>query len=326
MVFKEISSNFKGKRCLVTGGTGFIGSNIAKQLLQEGVHVRVISHKRKMPFCHKKLEIINGNLTEYDFCKEVVKDVDIVFNCASFTSGSFNIVNNPSLFIMPNLMINAQMVDACCKASVEKFIFISSAIVYPEKNTPHKEECVWKDDVPKSYEALGWLNRYLEKLFQFYHDNFDINICVVRASSVYGEGDNFDLKTGRVIPSLINKISSSKNKIEVWGDGSCIRDFIYIDDLVRGIFLAMKYYSCGKPINIASGVSYSVDECIEKIFSITGKKLDIIYNKDKPSTVSKTRIDINLANEKINFKPLYSFEEGIKKTIEWYNDNLKEKR
>ena len=317
-----MSFNLKNKNVLVTGGSGFIGSNIVKRLLREDVNIRVVAHNKDFISDSEKIEVFKGDITDLNFCKNVVKDINVVFNCASFTSGSFDIVNHPTSFILPNLIINAQMLEASNFAGVEKFVFISSCTVYPERDTPQSEADAWKGDVQKSYESLGWLNRYIEKLSQFYNDNFDMDVCVVRASSTFGEGDNFNLITARVIPSLIRKIISSQDEIEVWGDGDCVRDFIYIDDLVDGIFLALKHYSCGRPINIASGVSHSVNDCIEKIFLLTGRKLNIVYNKNMPSTISGIHIDINLAMEKINFKPSHSFEEGIKKTIEWYNSNF----
>lgn len=308
----------KNKNILVTGGTGFIGSHIIKKLLEKNNYIRTISHKRKDSLKHKNLEIVKGNLCDNKFCKKIVEDIDIVFNCAAFSSGSFEIVNKPSSFVIPNLLIYSQMLEASAFSKVKNFIFMSSSTVYPESKLRQKEGDVWKDDIPKCYEAIGWLNRYLEKLAQFYHNNFDINISIIRASSIYGPGDNFNLKTAHVLPALIKKVVLDYDPIEIWGNGNNIRDFIYIDDLVKGIFLALKYYSCGRPINIAYGKSYRVKECLKNIILLTNKNPKVIYNINKPSTLSEIYIDIGLAKEKIKFYPEYDLKKGLKETIDWY--------
>lgn len=318
----KMPRNYIGKKVLVTGGAGFTGSHLIKELLELGAHVRTVEYKKKILLeGPPTLEILKGDLRDRTICDKAVKGMDYVFHCAATSSGAYDIIKTPVIHITPNMIINVQLFEAAAFAGVKKLLTMSSSTVYPDETWAMKEDDVWKGEVHSTYEAVGWMKRYMEKLCVFYHNHFDMDTCVVRPANIFGPGDDFDLKTAHVIPSLINKIVSGQNPLEVWGTGEDVRDFIYIDDIVRGMLLAMQDYCCGKSINICSGKLNSVKDILNKVIKICDVDIKLNFDTSKPSTIPIRALNGDLAKEVLGFECEYGFEEGLEKTVKWYKEN-----
>jgi GDP-L-fucose synthase len=275
-------------------------------------------HKKPIEIKDKNLHIFKGDLTDFNFCNQITKNVDYVFCCACNKAGASVLVNNPLLLVFPNLVIWSSLLEYSCRNGVNKFLFISGNTVYPASKKVLKEDDIDKGPVPKSYQGLGDMRRYIESLCILYNNQSKMNVSIVRPSAIYGPRDNFNLETATVIPSLINKVNSARDSVEVWGNGEDLRDFIYVNDLVKGLLLVMAANITGNPINISFGKSIKIRDLINKIIKVSNKDIVIKFNDQKPSTVPCIKISNQKAKDMVDFVPQYSIDKGLEETINWY--------
>ena len=319
---------FKGKKVLVAGGAGFVGTNLIKRLLGCGVdNILATIHKKEPAIIDKRIEYIKCDLTEKEDCRKVVKDIEYVFMCAANTSGAAVIEKTPLVHVTPNILMNALMLGAAHEAKVRKFLFISSNAVYPVTDYPVKEDEMMKGDLFEKYFCVGWMKRFSEVLCEMYATKIKnpMKVVVVRPANAYGEYDDFAWETSHVIPALIRKVVERHNPVEVWGDGSEIKDFIYVGDLVEGMLLAMEKIETFDPINIASGNPCSIKQVLNAIIiadNYTHAK--IVFNTSKPTMIPKRLIDVSKAKNLLRFEAKTTLMDGIKKTVTWYKKRRKE--
>ncbi len=314
-----MSNFYNGKEVLVAGGTGMLGLNVIEQLLPTGAKIRATLHNRKQVIDDKDIEYVWCDLTKREDCYRVVKDIDYVFLCAAVTSGASVIVNNPVAHITPNLLINSQMLEAACFSNVKRFLFVSSSTTYPPSNHPMKEEEMMLGDPHESVYGVGWMKRYTETLCKFYHKRFKMDVAIVRPTNAFGRYDDFNYETSHVLPALVRKALERQDPYEVWGTGNDVRDFIYAEDLARGLILTLENYCVGEAINIASGSSITIKGAVKLILEYADyTNANVVFNSSKPSTFPKRLVDLTKAREILGFKPEYTFEDGLKKMIEWY--------
>lgn len=314
----------KDSTCFVAGGrTGFIGSNVTKALLKEGAQVFAMSKSSSKPslFDMETLDLIQftGDMSEL-ICLDGL-DIDYVFNCAAHTSGAHEMVNNPVAQITENLFMNARLLDTAAKNKVKKFVFISSSAIYPEVETPLTEDMGFVDDPPPTYFGPAWMKRYGEKLAEFYHKQYGMEVIIIRPSNVYGPMCSFDLERSHVLPALIRKFVEKQDPLEVWGSPDVVRDFIYVDDFVEGVLKAFNKSDGLDVYNIANGYQWTIGTAVELIAEMTDYKGKIVYNSSKPMTIKQRKIDTSRALAKLGFEAKFSFEEGLKRTIEWYQNS-----
>ena len=163
------------------------------------------------------------------------------------------------------------------------------------------------------------MKRYIEKLAQFYCEKYGRHIIVVRPTNVYGPFDKFDFGTSHVLPALIRRAVERQNPFEVWGDGSAVRDFIYVSDMVEAMLRAMEHYTQFNPFNIGSGEPVTIKESLEWILKLSQHTTaEVIYDSSKPTTIPVRIVDLTKAREQLNFKAQFSLQEGLQKTIDWY--------
>jgi GDP-L-fucose synthase len=315
---------FKGKNVLVTGGAGFVGTNLIKRLLDLDANIRATLHKKDAAIKDPRIEYIRCDLRRPDDCKRVTRDMDYVFLCAANTSGAAVMEKTPLVHLTPNVIMNVSMLEASYEAKVEKVLFISSNTVYPVTDYPVKESDVTNEFFEK-YFIVAWMKRFTEIACEMYSTKIKnpMQTVVVRPANIYGPYDDFEWETSHVLPALIRKVVERHDPIEVWGDGKDLKDFIYIDDAVEGMLLAMEKLNEFEPINLASGKQYVLNKLLQTIIEIDGfKEARIVHNTSKPSMISKRLIDPSKAKMKIGFKAKTSMEEGLKRTIEWYRSTL----
>lgn len=319
MIKEEVLNSFNGKNCLITGGTGMIGREIAIMLAEAGANVRVVSLDRVN--IHSAIEHVYGDLADFEFCKEQTLDMDCVFHVAGIKGSIKVTVENPASFFVPLLMFNTNVLEASRINKVPKLVYTSSIGAYSaaEVFIESNEE----DQGPPMDMYPGWAKRMAEMQIQAYRTQYGLNdYSIVRPCNVYGPGDNFDPENAMVIPTLMSRIHNGENPVVVWGDGSAIRDFSYTRDVAEGTILALHHGTGGRYVNLGSGIGVSIKELVETLNNF----LDFNYQFDttKPSGFPRRVMDITLAKDLINYNPTTTLQDGLETTWKWFLDNQDE--
>lgn len=315
---------FKGKKILVAGGAGFIGTNFIKVLVKRGANVAATCHRRPPQAEDSEIKYFCVDLMDRRDCARVVQNMDYVFMCAANTSGAGVIEKTPLVHITPNVVMNALMLEAAYTAGVKKYLWISSSIVYPVTDYSVKEEQMMSGPPFDKYYGVAWMKRFGEILCETYSTKIKnpMKTVVVRPANIYGEYDDFELETSHVVPALIRKVAEHHNPVEVWGDGNEVKDLIYIGDFIEGALLAMEKIDDFRPLNIATGTPVTVKEVVTSILEADNyKNAVIVFDSSKPTMIPKRLIDASLAEEILGFKAKTSLKDGIIKTVKWYKKN-----
>ena len=313
------SNFFKGKEVLVAGGTGMIGRPLVEMLLERSARVRVAS-KDNPDRANPNAEFIQCDLTRPDDCKRICEGIDMVFNLLCTKGSPSTCQTNPLDYFEPMLLYNTLLMQAAYHAGVKSFLFTSSVCVYPPSETFYENDPLDRPPSPNDPGA-GWAKRMGELQAKFYFKQYGWRVAIVRPANVYGPYDNFNRFNSMVVPSLIRRAAEAEDKIVLDSDGTTIRDFIYCDDVARGMLLTVeKQLDQNYPINLGSGAGVTIRELVETIVRISGKKLKIVFDSSKPSGDKKRVFDIAQARA-IGFTPQVSLEEGIARTYHWYVDN-----
>ncbi|MFA5083877.1 MAG: NAD-dependent epimerase/dehydratase family protein [Candidatus Paceibacterota bacterium] len=318
MIKNEILKSFASKNVLVTGGTGMIGRQVVNILADAGANIRIISlDKLKV---NDKAEHVFGDLTDFNFCKEVSKDMDFVFQVAGIQGTAETSKTKIASHFIPNLMMNVNVLEAARINKAKKVVFTSSIGIYPQAEI-FRESDYRIDSVPMDFAA--WGKRMAELQVYAYKVQYNLeNFSIVVPSHVYGPGDNFDPQNALVIPSLMHKIFRKDNPVIVWGDGSAIRDFVFSKDVAEGIILALYHGTKSDIVNLGSGQGTSIKELVETLHGF----LDFNYKFDfaRPSGFPKRVMDISLAKNLLGYNPATSLADGLKETWHWFINNRDE--
>lgn len=309
---------------MVTGAAGFIGARLVQRLVREGAQVRGTLYKKDAVVRDDCVEYIRADLTHAEDCARACRDAEYVFLCAANTSGAAVMEKTPLVHLTPNLIMNARMLEAAYAASVRKTLFISSNTVYPVSDDPVKETDVTNEFFEK-YFIVAWMKRFTEIMCEMYATKIKkpMQTVVVRPANAYGPGDKFDWETSHVLPALIRRVVERHDPIRVWGDGRDIKDFIYVDDLVEGMLLAMEKIDGFEPVNLAGGRGHCLHDILDLILRLDGYAgARIEYDASKPTMIPKRLIDPSKARQVLGFEAATSMEAGLRKTIDWYRSTL----
>lgn len=309
------SLNWSGKKVLVTGGNGFLGSHVVNEL--KNLNVKDI-------FTPASKDYDLRNRTD---CKKVLKDIDVVFHLASTSGGIMFLKERPAEAFYDNIMMGVNLIHEAKEAGIEKLIITGAVSSYPKlAPIPFNEKNIWDGYPDETNAPYGIAKRTLLVQSQAYRQQFDFNSIILFLTNLYGPKDHFDPASATVIPALINKISSAKKQneksISIWGDGTPTRDFLYVQDAVRGLMLAAEKYDEGLPINLGSDQETTINELVNLISKITGFKGQIKWDKSKPNGQPRRKVSNKLAEEKLGFKAETTLEEGLQKTIEWFQKHI----
>ena len=306
----------------MAGGTGFIGSNLILRLLNEECQIRATFNQRPPTIKDKRVEYVKADLTVMEDCNKTVDGMDYVFMCAAKTSGAAVMASTPLAHVTPNVVMNAQIMEAAYLAKVKKFLFISSSAAYPPTgDKPVREDEMFKGDPYETYYSVGWMKRFAEILCKVYSQKIKnpMPTVVVRPSNIYGPYDKYDFSTSHMTAALIRRVVEQHNPLEVWGTGKDIKDLIYIDDFLDGMLLAFEKTSDYMAVNIASGEGHSVKQVLQAILDVDGySDANVRFDPSKPTMIPIRLIDTSFAGQEFGFRPKYSLEEGLRKTVEWY--------
>ncbi|MHC1729366.1 MAG: NAD-dependent epimerase/dehydratase family protein [Syntrophobacteraceae bacterium] len=321
---------FSGKNVLVAGGTGFIGVNLINRLLSLGACVRATIHRKPPVLADDRIGYVNCDLLSMEDCRNAVSGMDYVFMCAANTSGAAVIAATPLVHVTPNIIMNAQILEAAYSAGVKKFIFISSNAAYPPSGDRHVGEDEMFDGDPYDiYFGVAWMKRYTEILCRLYSQKLKAAMpaIVVRPSNIYGPYDDFDPATSHVMAATIRKVVERHNPIKVWGTGDDVRDLIYIEDFIDALVLAAEKIDTYDPVNIGLGKGYSIKELLGMLQEMEGcRELPVEYDSSKPSMIPIRLLDIGKAERVLGFRPRIDVREGMARTIAWYRANRRETR
>ena len=303
------------KTILVTGGKGFLGSFIVKELEK-------LDPKKIITPSAKELD-----LRDISNCKKAVRDVDIIFHLAARVGGIGLNMEKPGDLFYDNLMMGTQLLHEAKNASIQKFIALGTVCSYPKfSQIPFLESSIW-DGYPEETNApYGLAKKMMLVQSQAYRKQYNFKSIVVIPTNIYGPCDNFEPSRSHVIPALILKIGNAKknnlNSITLWGDGSPTRDFLYVEDAAKGIILAADKYDDILPVNLSSEEEISIKQLAEIISDLMKFDGKIIWDSSKPNGQPRRCVSNQRAKESFSFEPKITLNIGLQKTIDWYNANI----
>ncbi len=274
------------------------------------------------------------NLVEMEVVKRVYRDAkpdpDIVIHLAARVGGIGANRANPGKFFYDNLMMGVQMMEVGRQVGIEKFVAIGTICAYPKFTpVPFKEEDLWKGYPEETNAPYGLAKKMLLVQAQAYRQQYGFNAIYLLPVNLYGPKDNFNPESSHVIPALIKKcidaITNNESQITVWGTGKPTREFLHVEDCAEAIILAAERYNKSEPVNIGAGFEISIKDLVELIAKLTGFKGEIIWDTSKPDGQPRRMLDTSKAEKEFGFKAKTSFEEELKKTIEWYLSTIETK-
>ena len=309
---------FKNKRILIAGGSGLVGTNLLIKLIELKSKV-IASYKSKIQEKKLKKYYYKFDFTKIKDCILATKNKDIVFICAVQGSGIKGLKDNLTNSLSSNILIRANIIEACKINKVKNIIWISSSTVYQPLNKKIKENNLNLNlDPYPIYQGVGWVYRYLEKLFLYYKKTKKMNIKIIRTSSIYGPFDNFDDNKSHVIPALIKKVFLKKKYLEIWGNKMIVRDFVYVEDLVNAMLTVTFNKKISAPINFSSGTPTTILDIGKKILKISRENKKLIFKFFGRSSASYRVLDNEKINKLIKNLKRTNLDCGLRKTIEWY--------
>ncbi len=306
-----------GKKILVTGGSGFLGSRIVKLLQEKGVKDIIIPRSETC------------DLRKVENCARITKDVDIVFHAAGNVGGIGYNKEHPASVFFDNIMMDTLVMEESRKNGVKKFIAIGTVCSYPKfAAIPFLEEQIWDGYPEETNASYGLSKKMMIVQSEAYQQEYNFKSIVLVQTNLYGPEDNLNPNSSHVIPALIKKIHDAKksraSEIELWGDGSPSRDFLYVDDAAQAAILAAEKYEKSEPINIGSGREITIKELVELLKNIMhADNLIIKWNTQKPNGQPRRCLSIEKAKREIGFAPKISMEEGLRRTVEWFESEYK---
>jgi len=310
----------------ITGSAGLVGSALISKLVKNPSN-NITSFYHQKPPTNKSITSIQGDLVNYDDCMSLLKDQDMLIHCAARTFGAEIMSKEPLSLSIPNIIMNTNLIEAAYQNGVKQVIFMGSTTAYPASDDALSENTLFQDQPYKSYFVVGNVKRITEILGTIYSDSQlkdrAINFTSMRLTNVYGPHDKFDPKKSHVLPALLKRVVDRMDPFEVWGDGQEVRDFIYVDDAVSAIEHVMEHSPQGtNAYNIGSGVGCTVNDIMNKLFELENFHPEINRLSDKPSMIPFRMVNVDKAKQDLGWQSSISLEEGLRKTLTWYKENL----
>jgi GDP-L-fucose synthase len=315
-------SFWQSKRVILTGGAGFLGSVVTGKLKQRGATDIFIPHIEDYNL------VDPGDIRRmYD---NALKDVNpnnvVVIHLAAHVGGIGANREHPAEFFYDNLMMGVELMHQAYQRGIGKFVAIGTVCAYPKFTpVPFKEEDLWIGYPEETNAPYGLAKKMLLVQAQSYRQQYGFNAIYLLPVNLYGPRDNFNLESSHVIPALIRKAIEAKERgekeLQVWGDGSPTREFLYVEDAADGIVRAAEKYNGSEPVNLGSGYEISIKDLTEMIVRQTGFEGKLVWQTDKPNGQPRRGLDVSRAKEYFGWSAQVPFEEGMRRTIEWFKEN-----
>ena len=309
--------NLTTKRILVTGGQGFLGSHLRARLAALGCRA-----------------VAAPGIEDYDLTRHPDTDrlfqrerPELVIHLAAVVGGIGANRANPGRFFFDNAIMGIQLIEACRRYGVEKTVVLGTICAYPKFTpVPFREDDLWNGYPEETNAPYGIAKKALLVQCQAYRQQYGLNAVFLLPVNLYGPRDNFDLASSHVIPALIRKcveaVRQGCSEIVLWGDGSPTREFLYVEDAAEGIAAAAERYDKPDPVNLGSGMEISIRDLAAKIAALTGFRGRIVWDTSQPNGQPRRSLDVFRAEKEFGFRARTQFDEGLRKTVDWYLSTL----
>jgi GDP-L-fucose synthase len=318
---------WQGKRVIVTGGAGFLGRFVTQKLGQRGAADIFVPR------------IEDYNLVQAEDIRRMYSDalagVDprqvLVIHLAANVGGIGANLDHPAEFFYDNLMMGVELMHQAYRNGIGKFVAIGTVCAYPKFTpVPFKEEDLWAGYPEETNAPYGMAKKMMLVQAGAYRQQYGFNAIFLLPVNLYGPGDNFNLKTSHVIPALIRKAIEAKDRgdaeLALWGDGSPTREFLYVEDAAEGILTAAEAYNGSDPVNLGSGHEISIRDLAELVARMTGFTGKLVWQTDKPNGQPRRALDTSRALKQFGWKAAMPFEQGMRRTIDWFQEHRSEIR
>jgi GDP-L-fucose synthase len=295
-------------RVLVTGGSGFLGTHVVERLAETGAELTV---PRSADY----------DLRREDDAVRLFEDAqpEIVYHLAALAGGIGANRAEPGRFWYENLLMGAYVLEQSRLAGVRKLITLGTICEYPKHTpVPFREEDLWNGYPEETNAPYGIAKKSHLVGGQAYREQYGLDVIHLLVVNLYGPRDNFDLDTSHVIPALVRKMEENHDRIELWGDGSPTREFLYVEDAAEGIVLAGEHYDDAEPVNLGSGQEISIGALADLVADVIGFEGEIVWDASKPNGQPRRQLDVSKAEERFGFRARTPLREGIERTVAWY--------
>jgi GDP-L-fucose synthase len=303
------------QRVVVTGGAGFLGRHLQRELLRRGL---------------PEDRLLVPTIEQYDLTTEadVVRMYDdmtptVVIHLAAEVGGIGANRENPGRFFYANMAMGLHLIEHARRQGLAKFVQVGTICAYPKFTpVPFREDELWNGYPEETNAPYGVAKKALLVMLQAYRQQYGLNGVYLLPVNLYGPGDNFDLNTSHVIPALIRKfthaVGTGADEVVVWGTGSASREFLYVTDAARGIALATLNHDEPDPVNLGAGFEITIRDLVEKIRTLTGFAGRVVWDTSKPDGQPRRCLDVARARERFGFAAEMPFDEGLKETLDWW--------
>jgi GDP-L-fucose synthase len=305
-------------RIVITGGAGFLGSFVQEKLRAGGYQNLIIPRRKDFDLTHEA-DVERLYATHQP---------DVVLHLAAEVGGIGANLDNPGRFFFANMAMGMHLIEGARKHGVKKFVQVGTICAYPKFTpVPFREEELWNGYPEETNAPYGVAKKALLTMCQAYRAQYGLNAIYLLPVNLYGPRDNFDLHSSHVVPALIRKCIEAKRRgdksITAWGTGSASREFLYVEDCARAMVLAMEKYESAEPMNLGAGREITIRELTNLIARLTGFNGEIIWDSTKPDGQPRRCLDVTRARDAIGFVAETPFEDGLRKTIAWYENHAK---
>ena len=300
----------------ITGGNGFLGRHLQAQLAS-GPAVSLQ--------CPRSTEYDLTQAADVSRAYQALQP-EVVIHLAAKVGGIGINREHPAEFFYENLMMGVQLIEGARKHSVRKFVAVGTICAYPKFTpVPFREEDLWNGYPEETNAPYGLAKKMMLVQAQAYRQQYGFNAIFLLPVNLYGPGDNFDDSSSHVIPALIKKcvnaVERGEREIVVWGSGNASREFLYVEDAAQAIVLATRDYDKPEPVNIGSGMEITIKDLVQLVAELTGFKGSILWDSSKPDGQPRRCLDVSRAEHEFGFRASTNFQDGLKRTIEWYRSN-----
>ncbi|MBW2523363.1 MAG: GDP-L-fucose synthase [Deltaproteobacteria bacterium] len=314
-----MTSTIAGRRVMVTGGRGFLGSSLVRALERRGPAELIIPGEAEW-------DLTDGPRTAQLFAET---RPELVFHLAARVGGIGANRDQPGAFFHDNMAMGLHVLEQARRTGTAKMVITGTVCAYPKYTpVPFREDELWGGYPEETNAPYGVAKRALLVMAQSYRQQYGSNFVMVLPVNLYGPGDNFDLHSSHVIPAMIRKFVEAElagdGEVTLWGDGTPTREFLYVEDAAEGLLLTAERYDRPEPMNLGAGFEISMKQLAEKIQRITGFGGQIRWDTTKPNGQPRRMLDVSRAREAIGFEAATSFDDGLARTVAWYRDHRDE--